>query len=130
MINSALKYQKIVKNTVKTLILSLNFVVISFFVSLLMSISTASPKNKMPRNYLKNFDFQQSLKKFLYILTRIYQIFISSMISSNKCRYHISCSQYFLLAIKKYNIFIAIIKTISRIVSCNPYSKRDYFDHP
>lgn len=39
------------------------------------------------------------------------------------CRFYPSCSQYAILAIKKYGIFKGVLKAIWRICRCNPFSK-------
>ena len=44
-----------------------NFVVILFFVSSWMSISTASPKNKMPRNFLQKLICKSVVMRFLLV---------------------------------------------------------------
>lgn len=56
---------------------------------------------------------------FLLII-RIYQIFISPLFGAS-CRYTPTCSQYGLLAIKKYGPFKGGWLTIKRIASCNPW---------
>lgn len=56
---------------------------------------------------------------FLLII-RIYQIFISPLFGAS-CRYTPTCSQYGLLAIKKYGPFKGGWLTLKRIGRCHPW---------
>ena len=56
---------------------------------------------------------------------RIYQLFISPIIGSN-CRYSPTCSQYGIIALKKYGIFKGSILTVKRIARCNSLFKGGY----
>ncbi|WP_307718798.1 membrane protein insertion efficiency factor YidD [Desulfocucumis palustris] len=47
-----------------------------------------------------------------------------------KCLHYPSCSNYAILAFKKYPFLIATKKTINRLRDCNPFSKRSYIDYP
>lgn len=59
--------------------------------------------------------------RFVFLLIiRIYQIFISPLFGAS-CRYTPTCSQYGLLAIKKYGPFKGGWLTLKRIASCNPW---------
>jgi len=62
------------------------------------------------------------MKKILISLIKFYQKFISPVLPSS-CRYHPSCSNYAILAIKKYGVIKGSIKAIWRILRCNPFSK-------
>jgi putative membrane protein insertion efficiency factor len=48
----------------------------------------------------------------------------------HKCLYYPTCSNYGILAYKKYNFIEATKKTISRIRDCHPFSIRSYIDYP
>ena len=52
---------------------------------------------------------------------RFYQAAISPMLGP-KCRYTPTCSEYFILAVKKYGPFRGALKGIWRILRCNPFS--------
>ena len=56
---------------------------------------------------------------------RIYQLFISPIIGSN-CRYSPTCSQYGIIALKKYGILKGSILTAKRIARCNSLFKGGY----
>lgn len=46
-----------------------------------------------------------------------------------RCRFYPSCSQYAILAIKKYGPMKGLIKAVWRILRCNPFS-RGGIDYP
>lgn len=53
---------------------------------------------------------------------RFYQAAISPMLGP-KCRYTPTCSEYFILAVKKYGPFRGALKGFWRILRCNPFSR-------
>jgi len=59
------------------------------------------------------------------IFIKIYQIFISPVLGSN-CRYYPTCSQYGIIALKKYGILKGSILTAKRIARCNSLFKGGY----
>ena len=59
------------------------------------------------------------------LLIKIYQIFISPILGSN-CRYSTTCSQYGIIALKKYGILKGSILTAKRIARCNSLFKGGY----
>ncbi|HLT41756.1 membrane protein insertion efficiency factor YidD [Albibacterium sp.] len=70
------------------------------------------------------FIWNEVVKKFfgwLFLLViRVYQIFISPLFGAS-CRYTPTCSQYGLLAIKKYGPFKGGWLTLKRIGRCHPW---------
>ena len=52
---------------------------------------------------------------------RFYQAAISPLLGP-KCRYTPTCSEYFILAVKKYGPFLGTLKGVWRILRCNPFS--------
>ncbi|HIW56756.1 MAG TPA: membrane protein insertion efficiency factor YidD [Firmicutes bacterium] len=52
---------------------------------------------------------------------KLYQRYISPL-KRPCCRFYPSCSQYAILAIKKYGVFKGLLKAIWRILRCNPFS--------
>ncbi|WP_298740560.1 membrane protein insertion efficiency factor YidD [uncultured Chitinophaga sp.] len=58
-------------------------------------------------------------------LIRIYQWVISPLLGA-KCRYTPSCSQYGIIAFRKYGIFKGGYLTIKRILSCHPWGGHGY----
>lgn len=62
-------------------------------------------------------------KAFIYF----YKYLISPLLP-NCCRYTPSCSTYAIEAYNKHSFVNATILTIKRVLSCNPFSKKDIFD--
>ncbi|MEC4683235.1 MAG: membrane protein insertion efficiency factor YidD [Nitrospirota bacterium] len=50
---------------------------------------------------------------------RFYQRFLSPLLPAS-CRFYPSCSEYSLLAFKKYPFHKAFLKSIGRILKCHP----------
>ncbi len=59
----------------------------------------------------------------LIFLIRIYQKYISPLKKGNSCRFYPTCSEYAILALRKYGLIKGIFKTIWRLIRCNPFSK-------
>ena len=53
-------------------------------------------------------------------LIRLYRIFISPLLGSN-CRHTPTCSEYGIIALKKYGVFKGTFLTAKRILKCNPF---------
>ncbi|HWA64523.1 MAG TPA: membrane protein insertion efficiency factor YidD [Candidatus Paceibacterota bacterium] len=45
------------------------------------------------------------------------------LLATTTCKYYPSCSQYAELAIKERGIFVGSLKSIWRIIRCNPWSR-------
>ena len=58
----------------------------------------------------------------LILLVRFYQAAISPMLGPN-CQFRPTCSEYFILAVKKYGPLRGSLKGAWRILRCNPFSK-------
>lgn len=65
------------------------------------------------------------MKKICIKLIEFYQKAISPWLGHN-CKYYPTCSEYAKLAIEKYGAAKGIIKSIKRILRCNPFSKGGY----
>lgn len=52
---------------------------------------------------------------------KIYQIFISPILPKS-CIFNPTCSEYAIIAIKKYGIIYGLYLSIKRIIRCHPYS--------
>ena len=68
------------------------------------------------------------LNNLIIILIKIYQK--TKLRRKPKCLHYPSCSNYAIIAFKKYSFNIALQKTINRIRDCNPFSTRPYIDYP
>jgi hypothetical protein len=62
------------------------------------------------------------MKKTIILLIKIYQKMLSPILG-NSCRYYPSCSNYSIQAIEKYGVLKGTLKSIWRIIKCNPFSK-------
>lgn len=57
-------------------------------------------------------------------LIKFYQQAISPYINKGaRCKFYPTCSEYAILSIKKYGFVIGILKSIVRILKCNPFAK-------
>lgn len=55
-------------------------------------------------------------------IIKFYRRFISPL-TPPSCRFYPTCSEYAILAIRKYGAFKGMCKAIWRILRCNPFSK-------
>ena len=62
------------------------------------------------------------VKNFLLLLIKFYRKYITHILKS-RCIYTPSCSVYALEALKKRNLFDALILIVWRILRCNPIAK-------
>jgi uncharacterized protein len=56
-------------------------------------------------------------------LVRLYQLLISPLLPANTCKYHPSCSQYAMDAIRKHGLIVGSVKAAWRLLRCNPWSR-------
>lgn len=69
------------------------------------------------------------MKEFFITLIVRYQSKISPIIKP-ACRFNPTCSEYAILALKKYNLLTAFSKIILRILRCTPFTKKETIDLP
>ncbi len=62
------------------------------------------------------------MKKILIKLIKLYKKYISPL-KTPSCRYYPTCSDYSIQAIEKYGVLKGSLKSIWRILRCNPFSK-------
>ena len=65
------------------------------------------------------------MKKFVISILRFYKKFISPALPDS-CRFYPTCSEYAATAIRKYGVLKGSIKSIYRIIRCNPFNKGGY----
>ena len=65
------------------------------------------------------------VKNFLLLIIKFYRKYITHILKS-RCIYTPSCSVYALEALKKRNLFDALILIIWRIIRCNPLCQGGY----
>ena len=64
------------------------------------------------------------MKKSIIKLIDLYQV--TPINTHHLCKFHPTCSEYSLEAIKKYGAFKGTLLSIKRILKCNPFSKGGY----
>jgi len=65
------------------------------------------------------------MKKFFIIILKAYKKYLSPLLP-NSCRFYPTCSAYAADAINKYGVLKGSIKSIYRILRCNPFNKGGY----
>ncbi|MBE3088930.1 MAG: membrane protein insertion efficiency factor YidD [Actinobacteria bacterium] len=65
------------------------------------------------------------MKKFVISILRFYKKFISPALPDS-CRFYPTCSEYAATAVGKYGVLKGSIKSIYRIMRCNPFNKGGY----
>jgi putative membrane protein insertion efficiency factor len=53
---------------------------------------------------------------------RLYQWLIAPLLPANTCKYHPSCSEYAVLAIRKHGVMRGLPRAAWRLLRCNPWS--------
>ena len=68
------------------------------------------------------------MKIIMIYLIKIYKKTLSPILSflGVRCKYHPTCSEYTIEALKKYGFFKGCFLGIKRILKCNPWSKGGY----
>ena len=73
--------------------------------------------------------YVRSIKKLvagiIIFIIRIYQKVISPLIGKN-CRFYPTCSEYSVLALKKYGPLKGSYLAVKRILRCNPFNEGGY----
>lgn len=66
--------------------------------------------------------------KFSLLIIRFYQLFLSPLLGSYKCRFAPTCSNYMIEAITKKGLLKGFLLGVKRIFKCHPLSKKSGFD--
>ena len=53
---------------------------------------------------------------------RLYQLIVSPWLPANTCKFHPSCSEYAVLAIRKHGVLKGILLAGGRLLRCHPWS--------
>ena len=61
----------------------------------------------------------------MVLMVRCYQLLLSPLLGRT-CRFHPSCSEYFILAVRKYGLIIGGWKGVCRIGRCHPWNPGGY----
>ena len=62
------------------------------------------------------------MKYIIIYIVKFYQITLDLLFRGN-CRFHPSCSEYMIRALKKYGFISGLYKGIKRLSKCHPFSK-------
>jgi len=65
------------------------------------------------------------MKYLIVKFIRVYQIILSP-ISRPSCRFYPTCSQYAVEAIEKKGVVVGVLKSIWRVIRCNPFGGSGY----
>lgn len=65
---------------------------------------------------------------FLFLI-KFYQKYLSILFGYGCCRYYPTCSEYAFVSFQHNNVFVATIKSVIRILKCNPIFSIG-FDYP
>jgi uncharacterized protein len=60
---------------------------------------------------------------------RLYQLLVSPLLPANTCKFHPSCSEYAVLAIRKHGVFRGVPMAVRRLLRCHPWAQGGV-DHP
>ena len=74
----------------------------------------------MIKKNLNNF-----LIRLLIFIIKAYQFFLSPVLKAN-CRYLPSCSEYSIIAFKKYGLVKGFYYSLKRILKCHPFGGSGY----
>ncbi len=92
-----------------------------------MTAGPEFPGNPAPRStaarLLRGILFLPSA--FLIGGVRLYQIFLSPLVG-RQCRFHPTCSAYFIEAVRKYGAVRGSAKGVARICRCHPFHPGGY----
>ena len=64
------------------------------------------------------------------LLIRVYQRFFSGWIRAGQCRFYPTCSEYAVLAIKKYGVVQGMARAAGRLRRCRPDNGESCIDWP
>jgi len=69
--------------------------------------------------------FGWAVAAILIAAVRLYQLLISPLLGPN-CRFYPSCSQYFILAVRKHGPLRGSLRGVKRICRCHPFHPGGY----
>jgi uncharacterized protein len=65
---------------------------------------------------------ERALRAVAILPIRLYQLLIAPLLPANTCKYHPSCSDYAILAIRKHGVLRGVPMAAWRLLRCNPWS--------
>jgi uncharacterized protein len=64
----------------------------------------------------------QAARQLVTLPIRAYQLLVSPFLGTGTCKYHPSCSEYAVLAIRRHGVLRGIPRAAWRLLRCNPWS--------
>ena len=58
-------------------------------------------------------------------VVKVYQFTLSPLLGPT-CRFHPTCSNYFIAAVHKYGVFVGTWRGVKRICRCHPFHRGGY----
>ena len=68
------------------------------------------------------------MRRFAIAIIRTYQIMLSPLLGSYKCRFNPTCSRYMIEAIEKKGFIKGFYMGICRLLKCHPFSQKSGYD--
>ena len=62
------------------------------------------------------------MRWLLIKLVRLWQVFVSPLYPPS-CKFYPTCSEYAVMAVEKHGVIKGSLKTLWRVLRCNPWSK-------
>ena len=69
--------------------------------------------------------FMRILGNLFVVLVRVYQTCISPFLGP-RCRFYPSCSEYAIIAVRRYGPFRGVFLGLMRIIRCHPFHTGGY----
>ena len=68
------------------------------------------------------------MKRLIVLFIKFYQLVLSPLMGPGKCRFHPTCSNYFIESVNKKGLIKGSFYGFLRILKCHPFSKKSGFD--
>jgi uncharacterized protein len=62
------------------------------------------------------------MRSIAIALVRLYQMTVRPLLPANTCKYHPSCSQYAIDALREFGVLRGVVLAGWRLLRCNPWS--------
>jgi uncharacterized protein len=98
-------------------------------INLMRQINPVIKKTKLKDKYEKVQQNKNELQFIFSGMFLVYKDFFSSQ-DSKTCTFHPSCSEYGLLAVKKFGIIKGVFSGFDRMTRCHLFEKDNYPMHP
>jgi len=69
------------------------------------------------------------MRNAVIAVVRFYQKWISPMMRP-RCRFYPTCSEYTILAVRKFGVLRGLLKGLWRVLRCHPLNRGDVVDFP